>query len=400
MNMIKDTGIVMDNDDESTQENAVEATNGTDTTEMASATEVPERGHSDSHVADVVDIKPVSVPSVDKDEVDTAPTMEEVTVQDEVSVKDAPIYSQEYVDELKDSHIIEKQNMQKRLHNVEAELKECKDKRREACNRQRRREEIINSIYSKLGDATPEKLYAVVTELADLKQQVDDAKDLEKERDDAISQFKTVNQWYEEAREKLSKLDASYQELKTSNEQLQSRYDAEVKANSECQQYLKNWETAGNRMIDAFLPCCLKERDWFLKLQSEMQDEILADPPSDSAMLVFASLAELAVMERSSSGQCFEWKKQLADVGLVVANYLHHTNMVEEEVLKMLQNFAQAILEMPILKEQKIGIRIPSIGGDFNTDEVRHKTNGTVVGKVINWCIVEGGHVYCKAIVE
>lgn len=399
--MIKDTGIVMDNDDESTKENATEETTvGTDTVEKASAAEVPESDCSDLHVADDVDIKPASVSSVDKDEVDTPAALDEAAAQDEVSAKGAPTYSQEYVDKLNNSYDSKIQDLKKRLNDVEAESKEWKEKRRETCNRHRRREEIIKSIYSKLGDATPEKLYAVVTELADLKQQVDEAKDLKKERDDAKSQLETVSKWYQEEKEKLRVSGTSYQELKTSHEKLVSTYEASETAKNEYLQQLKSWETVGDRMVNAFVPCCLKEQEWFSEFLSELQDGVLADSPSDSAMLVFASLAELAVMERSSEGLCFEWKKQLADVGLVVTNYLHHKKMAEDKVLKILQNFAQAILEIPILKEQKIGIRIPSLGGDFNTDEVRHKTNGSVVNKVINWCVVEGGHVYCKAIVE
>ena len=55
---------------------------------------------------------------------------------------------------------------------------------------------------------------------------------------------------------------------------------------------------------------------------------------------------------------------------------------------------------MPILKKLKIVFKVPSLGSDFNTDEVKHKNNGSSIAKVINWCIVEDGHVYCKAIVE
>lgn len=312
------------------------------------------------------------------------------------SMQDASTYTQEFVDRLKALHDRDKQFSENRLREVEAQLKDLEDRFR----RQQRFDDAVKSIYIQLGDATPGRLNAVVVEMARLKQQAEEAKDVKNELEGARSQFKTVEKMFLELSEKNRGLNDSHRELVAQYQKLQADYQAEVSVKNDCQQQLKSWETVGSRMIAAFAPFCLKERDWFLELLSELQDEVYKDPPSDAAILMFASLAELAVMERNSAAPCLEWKKQLEDMGLVVANYMHQKKSAEGDVLKMLHNFAQAFQDMPMLKKLKIGIRIPSLGGDFKTDEVKHKNKGSIVAKVLSWCVVEDGHVYCKAIVE
>ena len=132
----------------------------------------------------------------------------------------------------------------------------------------------------------------------------------------------------------------------------------------------------------------------------KFQDEVYKDPPSDSAILLFASIAEFAVMERGPADACFEWKKQLSDIGLVVAKYMHEKKATEGDVVKMLRNFAMALRESQTVAKLKISLKVPELGSDFNVDEVKHLKNGSAVALIRNWCIIDSNGVYSKAIVE
>lgn len=394
-----DTGIVMDVEDEVTQESGEDATTEAAVAEMIGGAQVADHGPSDPVASGAVTSSPAPSENagVEADAASGADVATLVGAPKEPN-NEAPTYTQEYVDQLKVSH--------------NREIQTIKDKGMDIFRRYRRRyrrlKDAIKSIYEQLDDATTHvKRHVFVEKMAHLKKQADEAKDVKrdlinvrKQLECKKSQCNTAENESRDLTEKYQSLDNSNRELVAQYQKLQGDYQSELSAKNACQQQLKNWETAWSRMIAAFAPLCLKERDWFLELLSELQEEVYKDPPSDAAILLFASLAELAVMERTSAGPCFEWKKQLADIGLVVANYMHQKKSAEGDVLKMLRNFSQALQEMPILKKLKIAFKVPSLGSDFNTDEVKHKNNGSSIAKVINWCIVEDGHVYCKAIVE
>lgn len=398
--MTRDTDGNKHTEGEAQQENGAGATTEAGVAEMGGA-QVVDKVSSGPVTAEAETPSPTHSENATVEENAAVGTDVETSAEETKEPKnEVPTYPQEYVDQLNASHDRDKQFYEQRLREVEAELKDRKAKLEDTFRLHQHFKDAIKSIYLQLGDATPAKLYAVVVEMAQLKQQADEAKEIKKELEGAKSQLKAVEKMYLDLSEKNKGLNDSHCELVAQHQKLQEDYNAEVLAKNDCQQQLKSWETVGSRMIAAFAPFCLKERDWFQELLSELQEEVYKDPPSDAAILLFASLAELAVMERNSAAPCFEWKKQLADIGLVVANYMHQKKSAEGDVLKMLRNFSQALQEMPVLKKLKIVFKVPHLGSDFNTDEVKHKNNGASIAKVFNWCIIEDGHVYCKAIVE
>jgi len=279
------------------------------------------------------------------------------------------------------------------------EADDYKERHSKSCNFARHRDSLLAQAYAQL-DERDIKVFQLITKYVQAQLDNEEKSELQEKLRKAEADLKRTTADYARLFTKQGELDKANRELSESVTQLRRTVSEKEAELAQDREELGKWHGIGDRMIAAMVPQCLADKQWFLDLLSELPDGIFADQPSDSAMLVFASLAELAVMERTSAGPCFEWKKQLTDIGLVVASYMHSKKSAEGDVLKMLHNFAQAFLEMPILKKLKIGIRIPSLGGDFKTDEVKHKNNGSVVAKVLNWCIVEDGHVYCKAIVE
>ena len=202
---------------------------------------------------------------------------------------------------------------------------------------------------------------------------------------------------YEKLKKQKESIEDEKKELDQKKQEFEKECESLKNANALSQKELESWKSLGGRIRSE----CLKNKEWFNDLWEELKAAALHnDPPSDSAILVFASLSELAAMERNPVAACFDWKKQLSDIGLVVANYMHQKKSAEVEVVKMLRNFAQAFRDSPEISKRKIALKVPDIGSDFNVDEVRHLKGGSVIAKIINWCVIDGNGVYGKAVVE
>lgn len=392
----KDTGIVME-DDEVTQEDGADTATEAAVAEMTGSAQGADQGSSDPVTADAVapSLTTSENPTVEKNSAAGLDTVTSAEAAKEPK-KDAPIYTQEYVDQLKAKHDRDLQFSENRLHEVENELKEKREKIQSIHDGIRARENCTASMFSLVGDGSPAKIYELIKEAVELQLEADKAKKLQKDYDDLLKAKRTTDDYYTKANQKYLALRTDFERLQKELEQQTKDLADAVSANSELYAQYK----AGERMLKSSIPLCLVSKDWFDAFFENLRAGLQEDPIFDPATLVLASLAELAVMERNSAAPCFEWKKQLADIGLVVANYMHQKKSAEAEVLKVLRNFSQALQEMPILKKLKIVLKVPCLGSDFNTDEVKHKNNGSAIGKVLNWCIVEDGRVYCKAIVE
>ena len=202
---------------------------------------------------------------------------------------------------------------------------------------------------------------------------------------------------YEKLKKQKESIEDEKKELDQKKQEFEKECESLKNANALSQKELESWKSLGGRIRSE----CLKNKEWFNDLWEELKAAALHnDPPSDSAILVFASLSELAAMERNPVAACFDWKKQLSDIGLVVANYMHQKKSAEVEVVNMLRNFAQAFRDSPEISKRKIALKVPDIGSDFNVDEVRHLKGGSVIAKIINWCVIDGNGVYGKAVVE
>ena len=392
-----DTGIVMDDEVEVTQENRSDSMTAAVVAEKTGGAQVVDQRYSDpvARHAAIPSPEPsedVAVEGNVAPETD-APTSEEMPKEPK---KEIPIYTQEYVDQLKTEHERDLQFSKKRLCEVENELNEKKEKIRSIHDGVRDRDRCIASMFSLVGDGSPAKIYELIKKTVELQLEVDKTKKLQKDYEELLKMKKVVENWYTETSQKYQEKCAAFDVAKTDLDQKTKELEEAISANAD----LYARYEAGERLLDSSVPQCLVEKDWFKVFFDGLRAELQKDPIFDPATLVFASLAELAVMERSIGTPCFEWKKQLSDIGLVVANYMHQKQSAEGDVLKVLRNFSQALQEMPILKKLKIVFKVPPLGSDFNTDEVKHKNNGSSIAKVINWCIVEDGHVYCKAIVE
>lgn len=412
--MYKDTGSTKSEKNDVPQEH--DATKATEATEAGTEREattadsgsaVPDAGRPED--ANLIPVSPSESATVDADgSLENDSTMAETEKE---PLEEVPTYSQAYVDRLKSQYERERQFSENRLREVENELKEKNEELNEKdekiqslCNDSRERDNIRDSIFALVGDTgSPAKTYEVVKIALKYQSEAEKAKKLQREYNELLKTKETIEKWYMETHQKClalqADLDASKKDLEQKTKELEQR-ERELEDASQTNAMLSAQCEVGERVLKASVPACLASMEWFDAFFKELKDGLQGDPMSDSAMLVMASLAELSVMERDSVSSCFEWKKQLADIGLVVANYMHQKRSAEGDVLKVLRNFSQALQEMPILKKLRIGFKVPSLGSDFNTDEVKHKDNGSSIGKVLNWCIVEDGHVYCKAIVE
>lgn len=244
-----------------------------------------------------------------------------------------------------------------------------------------------------VGDGSYAKISELVTAYVTAQLEADDKTKLQKllkEAEDANNQFSIANDQLNSDNQRLIKEQI---ELKAQIEELDS-------ALKKCKCNLEMWESIGMRMKSAIVPQCLSGREWFNSLLEDMNTEIGKDTPDDSAILLLASISEFAVMERCPAAACFEWRKQLSDIGLVVANYMHQKKVAEIEVFKMLRNFAMALRESKTIAQLKISLKVPELGPDFNVDEVKHLKNGSAVAKILNWCLIDSNGVFSKAIVE
>lgn len=270
----------------------------------------------------------------------------------------------------------------------------------ESCKFHRRKESLIFRVYQQLGDGSPSKMYDMVVKYVEAQLGLDEKAELENKLTEVERVNKQLSQDYANASGKIVELDAEVRELKPKLEDTQTQLSNKEKELQKANDELESWHGIGNRMLRAIVPSCLTNKDWFVEFLSKLQDQVFVDPPSDAAILVLASLSEFAVMERSPATACFDWKKQLSDIGLVVANYMHQMRFPESDVISMLRDFSAALCDSPTIKDLKIELFIPSLGPSFNSDRVKHRKGGASVGRIINWGILDSNGPYAKAIVE
>ena len=275
-----------------------------------------------------------------------------------------------------------------------------KEKYVKSCDWHHRKEALEKRAAGLVGDGSFAKISELIAAYVSVQLDLDKKADIENQ--------------YKELERKFKELEFSFQRVFSENTQLMSekraltQENAELKKNAvevesqlqSCQQNLASWESIGVRMRQALIPQCFNGKEWFDNLFASLDKELRNDPPDDSAIQLIASVAEFAVLERNPVGVGSEWKKQLSDIGLVVANYMHQKKVAEGEVVKMLRNFAMALRESPTVVKLKISMKIPQIGPDFNVDEVKHLKNGSAVAKIHNWCLIDSNGVFSKAIVE
>ena len=322
--------------------------------------------------------------------------------EDPTSAQPRPVitYTQEQWDANQARVTQNEEALKKRAKDAEDQLKEKKAKLEEVYANQRKTDDLIKNAYILLGDGSPAKIHALVMELVKLQRAVDEVKECQKKYEDLKKTSELTQKWYTETSEKYCKLVDEHRALQKETGELEDRFNKLAEREALVCQQLESMKTIGDRMIGAFVPECLANKEWFVALLSDLQDEVYKDPPSDSAILLFASIAEFAVMERGPADACFEWKKQLSDIGLVVAKYMHEKKATEGDVVKMLRNFAMALRESQTVAKLKISLKVPELGSDFNVDEVKHLKNGSAVALIRNWCIIDSNGVYSKAIVE
>lgn len=399
----KDSGIDMYEDEEVSQRN------GSDAAVEASGAEMT----GDASMADPVSVDTGAVAPADASHAPISPS--EDTAHDSAGAlenaptimetgkephKEAPTYSEEYVNLLKSQHERDRQSCENRLREVENELTKREEKIHVLYNERYERDKRMSYWFSLVDDGSPAKINELIKKTVEFQFEVDKVKN---DYDELLKTKETFEKWYTETHQENlalhADLDTSRKDIEQKTKELEQKTRELEKAISVNDELFARCEV-GERVLKSTAPACLVSAEWFEAFFSELKVGLQKEPVFDPAMLVFASLAELAVMERSSVAPCFEWKKLLADIGLVVANYMHQKKSAEGDVLKVLRDFAQAFQGMPILKKLKIVCKVPSLGEDFNVDEVKHRNNGSSIAKVLNWCIVEDGHVYCKAIVE
>ena len=382
--MANETGIVMDDDatnvngeDQSTQEVIDALTDGTESSEMQTAGEVAESAVPE-HSADAT----------------------VVSSEDPKPQPEAKKYDQAFVDRLTEIANNEKNSLEKRLREVEDERRKKVEKIEQLNNAIRHRATVTTAMNAVVGDGSYNRIYDLVQKAVDLQLQVEQFGELKKQFDDLQSSHKTVNAWYTDVNTKYLALKDDFANINKELEDTRSKLEEAIAAYNELYSRYENGETMRARMLKASIPQCLVEKDWFDAFFKELEAGLQQDPIFDPATLVFASLAELAVMERNPASACFEWKKQLSDIGLVVANYMHQMKSAEGDVVKMLRNFAMAFKESETISKMKIALKVPELGPDFNVEEVKHNKNGKAVAKILNWCIIDANGVYSKAIVE
>ena len=379
MNVKKDNGFDFGDETKVADEAAkVEA-------EIEQQSAVPPADKGEETVEEVPDAKPAA---------GDAPAAEHVSED-----PPAKVYSQAEVDAMLAKVGQEKEALEQRAKTAEEQFREKRAKLEEVCNNQRKTDDLVKSAYALLGDGHA-KIHALVMEMVKLQREVENGKDIQKKCAELKKEADMFKAWYQDINQKYLKLEDEHRELKKASEELGKQYDELATSDMAVREQLESMKTIGDRMIGAFVPDCLTNKEWFNALLSNLQDDVYTDPPSDAAILLLASVAEFAVMERSPAAACFEWKKQLSDIGLVVANYMHQKKVAEGDVVKMLRNFAMALRESPTVAKLKISLKVPEIGPDFNVDEVKHLKNGSAVAKILNWCLIDSNGVFSKAIVE
>ena len=311
--------------------------------------------------------------------------------------KDVKKYTEKEVEEIK-------KELTDKVEELEKAKKENKDEISRLGNQVSELTDMkasLEAFSGKYGVGPSLDIVTVATDMGKLQGQANKVPKLRKELTDKENELTDKKNECEDLNKKIKSTEGEKTELEQKNQELEKECESLKNANAKFQEGLEGWESLGERICCAVIPECLKNKEWFDALRSELEDAVLNnDPPSDSAILVFASLSELAVMERNPVAACFDWKKQLSDIGLVVANYMHQKKSAEGEVVKMLRNFAQAFRDSPEISKRKIALKVPDIGSDFNVDEVRHLKGGSVIAKIINWCVIDGNGVYGKAVVE
>lgn len=313
---------------------------------------------------------------------------------------DKLIYAQSDVDRFqKDAQEVVDQQV-KRAEIAEKDAAEKQRQIEEILSRQRHREELVGKAGEMVGDGSYARLHALIAKFVDEQIKAERAKMLEEELTGAKEQYKMVEKWYNDALAKNKDLARTKEELDQKLNQTNDLFLHSAEANKQMQAEIDEFKILRRRCTGAIIPPCLSSLEWFVSFFEELQGEMNNDPVFDPAILVLSSLAEFAVMERNPAATCFDWRKQLLDIGLVVANYMHQKKVPESESLKLLKNFASALQSSETVARLKIELFIPSLGSDFNIERVKHVKGGTSVAKVINWGVLEPNGPYAKAIVE
>ncbi len=283
-----------------------------------------------------------------------------------------------------------------------------KERLAQAHDHYRQKDSLLLRAYTELGDGSPSKLHELIVRYVQVQLECGRFSEYCKKQEKEVKDAKQIAQ---ALADKTKELDDKTKEVVRLRDQMRdiegklstfrgelSRKEADL---CTARKNLEGWQEMGNRMLGAIVPQCLRNKDWFEDdFLNKLQEQVFAEFPSDAAILVLASLSEFAVMERSPATACFDWRKQLSDIGLVVANYMHQMNVPEPDVIRKLQDFSAALREAPTIQDLRIELFIPSLGSGFNSDRVKHLRKGTSVGKIINWGILDPNGTYAKAIVE
>lgn len=394
------TGIEMEEDDEGVLNNDTDAIIETTHTEIVGDRQLSEVDIPNQVPANAGDEKldsiSLSTSLAVEAENSLAQNTGEILESGNESTNKTSTYTQEYVDQL----IAKLRDSERQLQETKLKLEKAENRIQSINDENNEREKKKQELYSILGDASPGMISKIIDKAADALVRVDKSEKLQQRYDNLQLDKENAERKNREKNQECCELQ---ERLEETRKNLESTVKEREQYSSDYQILSGQYEAINasrERLLHFPIPNCLVGKAWFTEFFNDLLLGLQENPIHDPAMLVFASLAELVVMERNSAAPCFEWKKQLTDIGLVVANYMHQKKSAEEDVLKVLRNFSQAFQEMPILKELKIISKVPSLGGDFNIEEVRHRNNGSSISKVLNWCIVEDGHVYCKAIVE
>lgn len=313
---------------------------------------------------------------------------------------DDKLYSQAEVDAWQAQWEKEVERYKEQAQKAKDEVAAEKEKYTKSCAWHHRKDAIEKRADSLVGDGGYAKICELKAAYVTAQMEADAKGELEKKLKEVETSSQSMSHSYNRLLKENGELGTEKRALEKENVSLKTRIEELDGELQKTQKDLANWKSMGARMKGSFVPQCFVSKEWFERLFADVKSEISKDPPSDAAILLMASIAEFAIMERSSADLRFDLKKQLSDIGLYVAYYMHQKCISEDETVKMLRNFEKALRESPIVSKFKISLKVPERGPDFNVDEVIHLKKGSSVDRIHNWCIISPVGVEMKAIVE
>ncbi|MBR1871191.1 MAG: hypothetical protein IJ802_05135 [Kiritimatiellae bacterium] len=293
------------------------------------------------------------------------------------------------------------QNTQKYINQLESE-KQALSKRNRSLSAQIAREKKRRTeLWSKSKAEMIELLIAAETKVVDYEQCKKDCEEAEKKQKEAEGEAAALAEQKRICEEEKKQLKGEIASLQGELESEKQRNVELVQKNSE----LMAESNYCTDMMERFIPKCLQQQQWWT--DNGFADRLRA-PREDAEMLLFASLAEFAAMERNAGAPTFGWEKQICDIGKVLANWLHElkqddgTAAVQEtQVVQYMREFAGALAGCPAVAAKGIRIIVPNIGGGYNTNQVHNRSGmGAPVTRIINWCVESNGSVYAVAEVQ